>query len=402
MPTTIRAREPREILALIPFQLGFQPVESVVLLSVRGERSRIGLALRVDLAELADPVGGAQVARALIGHLVADGAHHAVVVLYTGDDLQDHSAFGRPAHSPGTVATNHLRDAADHFFDGLDCWVVGPDGYYALGCTDRSCCPLGGRPLADLQGTQVGAQMVLEGVQIAPTRGDLLRIERVDRVTRKSARRSVARWRARGLAAKSVAERHRWRRDGLAQWRETFDRAYAALGAEIDGTDPVGAGERGVAPATYGTCPWDPPGSAVVGRLLAALEDVLVRDAVLVSFVAGSDRVADRLIAGDGDAGLDDVLKTIVDPVRGRRPDPRRAAAARTVLELMVAHAGRDGHAPAFTLLALLAWWEGDGARAGVAIDLAFAAEPGYRLARLVDDALRAGLPPGWVRADRA
>ena len=30
MPTTIRTSDPRELLALVPFQLGFQPVESAV------------------------------------------------------------------------------------------------------------------------------------------------------------------------------------------------------------------------------------------------------------------------------------------------------------------------------------------------------------------------------------
>ena len=34
-PKTIRATEPRELLALIPFQLGFHPTDSVVLVSLR-------------------------------------------------------------------------------------------------------------------------------------------------------------------------------------------------------------------------------------------------------------------------------------------------------------------------------------------------------------------------------
>lgn len=85
MPTTIRTREPRELLALVPYQLGFHPAESAVVVSLRGPRSTVGTIARMDLADLADPVHGADAARALMGHLLADGARRVVVVLYTAD-----------------------------------------------------------------------------------------------------------------------------------------------------------------------------------------------------------------------------------------------------------------------------------------------------------------------------
>ncbi|OKI45723.1 hypothetical protein A6A27_37930 [Micromonospora sp. CB01531] len=49
--------------------------------------------------------------------------------------------------------------------------------------------------------------------------------------------------------------------------------------------------------------------------------------------------------------------------------------------------------APA-TLLALTAWQQGQGALASVALNRALAADPHYRLARLIDHALRHGIPP--------
>jgi len=51
-------------------------------------------------------------------------------------------------------------------------------------------------------------------------------------------------------------------------------------------------------------------------------------------------------------------------------------------------------------LLALLAWWRGDGARAEVLLARAFESGPAYRLAHLIDDAVAQGVPPGWVRAE--
>lgn len=49
----------------------------------------------------------------------------------------------------------------------------------------------------------------------------------------------------------------------------------------------------------------------------------------------------------------------------------------------------------------MLAWWHGDGARAAVLLERALRADPGHRLARLLADALGAGLAPGWVRVPR-
>ncbi|WP_147796468.1 DUF4192 family protein [Cellulomonas sp. Y8] len=91
-------------------------------------------------------------------------------------------------------------------------------------------------------------------------------------------------------------------------------------------------------------------------------------------------------------------LDLVVDPARGREPREDVTAAGRTVLEQVVAHGRRDQQAPALTVLALLAWWDGDAVRASVLVERALDQDPGHRLAELLDRALGAGLPPGWVR----
>lgn len=386
MPTTIRTNDPRELLALIPFQLGFQPAESAVLVSIRGDRG-VGLIARVDLADLGDRDTGEQLARTLVAHLAGDGAYRAVVVLFTAECLQD-GARG----AVGAAVAARLREAAAPTLGDVDCWVVGPRGYYGLGCMDRACCPSGGRPLDDLQGTRVGAQMVLEGVQVARSRDELVRIPVASPASRKAARRARVRWESRLTAAKGTAEAHRWRRDGLALWRTEVGRV-AALGAADERDEP----DDGVRPVVFGWAA-DAPAPTAMGRLQGALADVLVRDAVLLTLVPGADRVADLVVAGDGGADVGRALRTIIDPVEGRRPDAARTQPARRVLEQLVAHSPREGHVPALTLLAVLAWWDGDGARAGLHLDRALAADPAYRLAVLVDDALRLGMPPGWAR----
>jgi hypothetical protein len=365
-PTTIRTGDPRELLALVPFQLGFQPHESAVVVSLRGARSRVGLVARVDLDDLADPAAGGQVARTLVNHLTADGASAVVCVLFTEEDLQS------TAPSRGRRAVRHLAAAAQYFLGEPTCWVVGPHGYYSLGCTDSFCCPAGGRPLRDLQSTQVGAQMVLQGAWVAASRDELVPLAPASPSRRRSATRAGDRWLARRPAGGEPASAHAWRRESLGLWR-----------AQVEATVPGSMG---------GALP------TVLGRLQAALSDVLVRDAVLLTFVAGADRVADRVLAGDGGEEVSKVLRALVDPDEGRAPDADRAARARAVLDLVVRHSPQRLQAPALTLLAVLSWWEGDGARAGVLVERALASEPGYRLAVLIEETLTAGMAPGWLR----
>ncbi|WP_147463496.1 DUF4192 family protein [Cellulomonas triticagri] len=93
-----------------------------------------------------------------------------------------------------------------------------------------------------------------------------------------------------------------------------------------------------------------------------------------------------------------DVLDGLVDPECAREPDAAALAAGRRVLEGVVAH-GRRGHqAPALALLGLLAWWEGDPVRACLLTDEALRQDRTHGLARVVDRALGAGLPPAWMR----
>lgn len=382
MQTTIRTAEPRELLSMIPYQLGFAPERSAVVISLRGARSRVGLIARVDLDDLLDADHGPQVARTLVSHLVADGAHRVVVVLYTDDATGPAGASDRESRAAATFA-----DAAEHLLGEPECWVVGPTGYFGLHCSDRACCPPGGRPLSDLLSTRVGARMVLAGATIAGTRQDLGQVVPASSDARRSARRAAARWERRRTDAQPGTGLARWRAAGLGLWREELASACSDAPGAV-GAEPDRAG------GTART------GSATAGRLQAALADVIVRDAVLLTFVDGADRVADRVVAGDAGDDVERVLRAIVDPEHGQRPDERRTAGARAVLEQVVAHAARRRRAPALTLLAVLAWWEGDGARADVLVERALESDPGHRLALLVHDTLEAGMPPGWVRRD--
>lgn len=377
MTPTLRVRDPQELLALIPFQLGFQPRESAVVVSLRGPRRRVGLVMRVDLDELAHPEDGRQVARTMTAHVAADGGRDTVLVLYT--DLP--VAPDRDASSPWR-ATQHYLCAAEVFLGTVDVWIVSSTGYTALGCADSGCCPSGGRPLSDLTGTVIGAEMVLAGAVVMATRDELAWIPRAGELERRRANAAANRWRRRARGA-GQSELASWRLDGFADWR-------AALDGEIF--------------------------PANLGRIEVALDDIAVRDAVLLSLVPGTGDLPERYLthvgAGrdatrgerdDGDAARIDAavgraMAAIIEPAAGVPPQDERSTAAVRVLEGVVAHGRRHSQAPALTLLALLAWWRGSTARSGALLERAQSCDPTYRLAALLGQAIDTGMAPGWAR----
>jgi hypothetical protein len=388
--TTIRVREPRELLALLPFQLGFRPERSAVAVALRPPRGRVGLVARVDLTDLSDDGRGPQLARRLVTHLVGDGADRVVLVLYTEEDPRTPGprcsvdgpvdAGGPAAWVDVVPAVGHFRAAAAPFLGEVPVWVVCADGYLSLDCADDDCCPPGGRPLVELQSTEVGAHMVLAGAMVADSREMLVPEPAAGARARRNATRAGSRWDARRAAAEQAGP------SALAHWRAAGLRVWWVQ------VTAARAGDMTVR-------------TAALGRLGRALADVAVRDAVLMTLVAGAGDVPERSLTprepgDDSMAGLvADLLGAILSPRDGVPPDPVLHAASTAVLEQLVAHQRADERPPALTLLALLAWWQGDGARAGVLLDRALRSDPTYRLAQLLAEALAAGLAPGWVRS---
>lgn len=395
MTPTLRVREPQELLALIPFQLGFQPSESVVLVSLREPRHQVSLVMRVDLAELAQPDDGRQLARSMVSHVASDGGRDTVVVVYTDTPVPP----DRDGRSPAWRAVGHYLGAAEGFLGAADLWVVSTTGYHALGCADPRCCPPGGRPITDLLSTVVGAEMVLAGAVVMPSREQLAWTPRAAQRERRSANAAANRWRRRA-EEDAAAEQRTWRQEGYAVWRTALDGTATA---------------------------------ADLGRLEVALDDIAVRDAILLSLVPGVGDLPERFLAqslsasadggaGDGGGGAGDgrggdvpgaqaardrrrtdqavgrAISAIVDPRSGVPPEEDLSSAAQRALEGVVAHGRRGRQAPALTLLALLTWWQGSTARSGAFLERAQACDPGYRLAVLLSHALESGMPPGWVR----
>jgi hypothetical protein len=328
---------------------------------------------------------------------VAVGADRAVVVLYTATDPTAPSA-------PARRAVELLRARLERRLPGVEVWLVAPTGFRALDCTDPLCCPPGGRPLTRLQGTRVAAHMVLEGRTVAGSREERYTLRPAPEVARTQARRAAARWsdaHRRLLDGTRAPAAGAARRDGAGAQAARAQRELADWGAES--LDLWRSAVR-VAAATR---PGQPPALRPVdlGKLGAALADTPVRDAVLLSLAPGTEEAALRTARRDVDAGTDAVTGTvtarIVDPVQGVPPDEELTGPARRVLEAVATHVPRSRRAPAYLLLALVAWWHGDGGLATERVSDALGVDPDYRLALLLRSAIAGGVPPGWVRRGR-
>lgn len=391
MTSTIRVGEPRELLALIPHQLGFVPTDSAALVSLRAPRSRVGLVARADLADLSDPEFGPQLARSLVAHLDSDRAVACIVVCYVSPCLDN----GGQVPVEARAALKNLERAVDGFIpiDGL--LLVDGTCFHVVGPEFEALEP--GRSLTELQATAVGAHMVVAGNRVARDRTELGALAPVADKHARTANAVRRTWSRAGELLRSaqpddagracelvelVGPRgprtiQQWRAAGLRSWRLEVDRAAAHWGHQ----------STRARPSTW-------------GKLSAALDDVVVRDAVLLSLVVGATRLPERTLGSAGhDSDIGAAMAAIMDPEVGEQPKAHIIDPSRQVLRTIVAHAPEQRSAPGATLLALIAWWQGKGAEASVWLDHAYAADPGYRLAGLLAEAIDSGMPPGWARA---
>lgn len=335
MSVSVKLTSVGDVVAALPFVIGFEIRDSVVVAAV-GESGRLGVVARCDLP---GPGEAAGVAESLVGPVVRERAAAAVVVGY--ESVLGASAAGvaavRQALTGAGVAVQDTVAVRDGRWWSLSC----PTG--SGSCTDPACCPGEGTPLGVSAAT---AEFVGLGQAPLPGRGSLVeqlrptpRAVEVEAVCDRSGRPSVV--------------------EGLGAW---------AL--------------------VLGLAPEDVPGLPVEVLAAAAgvLADLEVRDALIAWLTPGT--VPLKFFS----PALLEVVRSVPAPWRDGGPGEGvlRAQQAITVLcaNLPDRHA-----APALTVLASLAWWRGDGAAARVALDRAQAASPGYALAdllaRLVDLGIR-------------
>ncbi len=156
MTPTLSLRSPVDLLAAVPYLLGFHPTDSVVLLGLNG--SRVTFQARADLvtspAGLADQLGGI---------LARQGFQQALIVGYG------------PAARVDPVVRALRERLAEAGVATPEALRVTGGRYWSYTCARPECCPPDGNPyVADT--TAVAAQATLAGMVALPSR-DALRAQ---------------------------------------------------------------------------------------------------------------------------------------------------------------------------------------------------------------------------------
>jgi len=254
-PATARLSGPGEILAALPSLCGFPPTESLVALSLRGPRKRIGLTARVDLP---DPADEREVAAMCADRMQADGAAHVVLAVYSDRGR-------RPA------LVDAVRDAcAERRTAVFEALHVERGRWSSYSCAGP-CCPPGGTPLptATPALALIEAEAAASGRVVLASRDELVR--------------SVAPPAPplRALAGRQVEQAaEHWARDRRENGLAASRRATLALARDL--LDAVEAG-RDVEPADG--C-----------RLAVGLSDVRARDELATLLLTRSDELLSLLL----------------------------------------------------------------------------------------------------------
>ena len=137
---------PHDLLAAIPFLIGYHPEKSLVLVSLKDES--VGMAMRVDFpTDLA-----AESYDLLASHMVRDEATAAFIVAYISDDID-----AEPVMINISAA---LLRAGIEIKESL---TVSGNRYRSMMCTDSTCCPPEGTEVPPLDSSRIAAEHVIAG-----------------------------------------------------------------------------------------------------------------------------------------------------------------------------------------------------------------------------------------------
>ena len=151
-PVRLRARRPDDLLAVVPYLLGFNPTESLVTLLVRD--GRVALTARLDLQPGTEAALTAYVQDLAHAH----GAATVVLVAYSAN-----------REEAAAVLRHLLDEVVEVPVD--DALLVAGERWWSLACTS-GCCPEEGRPY-DPGAHPFAAEAVFAGLSARPSRTDV-------------------------------------------------------------------------------------------------------------------------------------------------------------------------------------------------------------------------------------
>jgi hypothetical protein len=131
---TIRATDPVNVLNLVPYLLGFQPEESLVVIGVEPPHATVGVTLRTPLLDSADP-------GLIIRHM------DQVVDVLNRNEFPQALAIGYGSNELVTSFMGDFHSVAESCgIELLGLLRVEGSRYWSYTCTDPTCCPPEGIP----------------------------------------------------------------------------------------------------------------------------------------------------------------------------------------------------------------------------------------------------------------
>ena len=138
---------PHDLLAAVPFLIGYHPTNSLVLLSVKDDL--LEMAMRVDYPVNASPASY----KLLASHLTREGAEAALAICYEPS-----------GHDGGEEVLNEVANSISEAEIPIRELILVKNGKFrSLLCDDLTCCPPDGSPIPEFGSSRIAAEQVSQG-----------------------------------------------------------------------------------------------------------------------------------------------------------------------------------------------------------------------------------------------
>lgn len=341
MTTIARPRNPLELAVVLPYQLGYHPGASIVLVVMHG--ARFGMLQRHDLP--ADPDDCLHSARHALSVAVREGATSILLIAFEDDAGES------------VPLAEALTAAADHVALEVGLQLVVRDGHGHLAGQHG---PTIVRRLPPPEDVPAVAPFVHAGVYPLPSRDHLVRGALPERDEQRAAAVATARHPS-GTPADDEAVAHAWGR--------VLDPSREALAVADLGDDEL-------------------------HLLAASVLDVDWRDALLAVLCPGTMPCSALSAPHIARARRACSRCTWAGPGTPRGQHQEDLMAVRLRLGELTRLVPVELTPSLLALTALLAWWTGDGTVAGICLERALEVEPGHRLSDLLLSLLSEGVRP--------
>lgn len=141
---------PHDLLAAIPFLIGYHPTDSLVIVSLKDDC--VSMAMRVDYpnAQSGDSIDAFD---ALVFHLVREGAEGALIVGYVPDSRSDGEEILGGLSLALSRAEIPVRESL----------LIAHGRWRSVICGDLQCCPSEGNELPEITTSRVAVEQVTDG-----------------------------------------------------------------------------------------------------------------------------------------------------------------------------------------------------------------------------------------------